>query len=620
MPARPLPFGGGRMFITWSIMKKNGLHLLLFLGVTGLSVLFLMGAHRLTRPHVSPAAAISRQFIQDLDSLENRVNDQLLPLARRSQHVDSLQRVFLACRLDYKKLEAFTEYFFPTTSRYVNGPPLPEIEVEENKQFEPGGFQVMEEYLFPALDTTQRTELVREVLKLQRELKRYRSLWEATTLTDAHIFDALRLQVFRMVSLGISGFDTPLCKTALPEAAESLASLATVLENYESDTPAFADLLRRVEAARTYLLRHPDFDAFDRMKFIRDHANPLTQSLLTYQKSLNIEPFTELRPLKASAATLFDVDAFNPDYYAPTASGYRQTDRVLLGKKLFFDPVLSSGGQRSCAHCHQPDKAFTDGLPKNITLTGQGRVARNTPTLLNAALQAAQFYDMRAPSLENQSLDVVHNVSEMQGSLTEAARRLQADPQYVSLFKKAFPEQEGVIEPTQIQSALAAFERSLVRLDSRFDRYVRGERGALTAEEIHGFNLFTGKAKCGICHFTPLFNGTVPPAFLKSESEVIGVPIRPNARQIDPDLGRYAHVKLEPLKFAFKTPTVRNVAHTAPYMHNGAFRTLEEVVEFYDRGGGNGLGFNLDNQTLPEDKLNLTQAEKKALAAFMKAL
>ncbi len=227
---------------------------------------------------------------------------------------------------------------------------------------------------------------------------------------------------------------------------------------------------------------------------------------------------------------------------------------------------------------------------------------------------------MRSQTLENQSLDVVHNVNEMHGSLDSAARKLQVSSDYVKRFRRAFPQSDGRISPVQIQNALSAYERSLVRLDARFDRYMRGEKAAMSLEEINGFNLFMGKAKCGICHFMPLFNGTIPPGFTKTESEVIGVPIHPKSRQIDPDLGRYALTKLPSLKYAFKTPTVRNSTATMPYMHNGVFQNLDEVIDFYDSGGGYGLGIELANQTLPTDRLNLSKTEKNALLAFLKTL
>jgi cytochrome c peroxidase len=170
--------------------------------------------------------------------------------------------------------------------------------------------------------------------------------------------------------------------------------------------------------------------------------------------------------------------------------------------------------------------------------------------------------------------------------------------------------------------AVAAYVRSLEALDSRFDRAIRGDTGAVSASERRGFNLFMGKAGCGTCHFAPLFGGTTPPNYLESEPEVIGVPSRPVERGavIDGDIGVFGSTRAPLHRHAFKTPTVRNVALTAPYMHNGVYRTLEEVIDFYDRGGGAGIGIRLPNQTLPPDSLRLSEREKGDLKAFMESL
>ncbi|WP_396208234.1 cytochrome-c peroxidase, partial [Gemmatimonas sp.] len=137
-----------------------------------------------------------------------------------------------------------------------------------------------------------------------------------------------------------------------------------------------------------------------------------------------------------------------------------------------------------------------------------------------------------------------------------------------------------------------------------------------------GFNVFVGKGKCATCHFLPLTNGTVPPMYQKSEVEVLGTPRTATTAGavIDPDLGRFRLSRAEPHRYAFRTPSLRNVALTAPYMHNGAYPTLESVVDFYNRGGGAGIGIQLDNQTLPPDRLNLTAGEQRQLVAFMRAL
>jgi cytochrome c peroxidase len=578
----------------------------------------------------SATERVKQQFSRDLAAFRTLIETRFLPLAEHNSSPDSLKTAFLYCRRAYKKLEPFTEYYFPATTRLVNGPPLPEIEAEDNRISEPGGLQVIEELLFPTFDRNRRSDLIREIKKLRRELVRYSDFENDTDLSDAHVFDALRLQIFRMITLGISGFDTPLCHTAIPEAAVSIRNLKTYLSLYGTNTPGFRQLVKLLEDSEMNLNHTSDFNSFDRFQFITAFANPLSTQLLAFQKQRNIQPFNEVRALRTDARSLFDTNAFNPDFYAPTVDMRTNPAKILLGKKLFSDPILSagddpSGAKRSCASCHQPAKAFTDGLPKNATLSGRGLVRRNTPTLLNAALQNAQFYDLRSPTLENQSSEVIHNVEEMHGSLELAARTLQQNVAYRTWFRKAFPTLRDSIQPIHIQNALAAYERSLIRLNSRFDRAIREQNShlkkpVLSVEERLGFNLFMGKAKCGTCHFLPLFNGTVPPVFTQTESEVIGVPIQPNRRQIDPDLGRYALFRLDPLKYAFKTPTVRNIAQTGPYMHNGAYRTLQEVLEFYNQGGGRGLGIPLENQTLPDEKLDLTVSEQAALLAFLRTL
>jgi cytochrome c peroxidase len=588
----------------------------------------------------SRPAQVKATVARDLGHLLALIDKELLPLSRRAATkplpIDSLRRAFRRCRLAYKRVEPFTEYFLPATSRLVNGAPVAEVEVEETKLFEPAGLQVIELLLYPSpapatQDTASRTELRRQAIRLRRQVRSLQLSWADQEFTDAHVFDALRQQVFRVVALGITGFDTPLCPTAtLPEAEAALAALEAPLKLY---APAASATLgkaaaptaqARLMAARTALRQQPDFALFDRLGFIRSHANPLGRGLLALQRQLGIAPFPgELRALRPDAATLFDAGAFNPDFYTGNRQWFTNPAKVALGRALFYDPVLSGGGGRSCASCHQPGRAFTDGLALSATLKG-GTLRRNTPTILNAALQAGQFYDLRAPNLENQAIDVVGNRDEMHGSLDAAAGRLARQPRYATQFRQAFPETEAgepLVSPVRIQNALAAYERSLVRLNAPFDRHVRGEKGAvLSPEAVRGFNLYAGRARCATCHFLPLTNGTAPPTFQDSEAEVLGVPARPGSRQLDPDLGRYALTKLAPLRHAFKTPTLRNVALTAPYMHNGQFRTLEEVIDFYNEGGGVGQGIAVENQTLPPDKLHLTPKDVADLKAFLVTL
>jgi len=149
---------------------------------------------------------------------------------------------------------------------------------------------------------------------------------------------------------------------------------------------------------------------------------------------------------------------------------------------------------------------------------------------------------------------------------------------------------------------------------------MRGNENALSVQELKGFNLFMGKARCATCHFVPLFNGITPPKYVMSETEVLGVPRSQKDSTIDPDTGYYGVIGIDSYKYAFKIPTIRNIDKTAPYMHNGVYQTLEQVMDFYNNGGGAGLGINLPNQTLSKENLHLTEKEKEDIIAFMKSL
>jgi cytochrome c peroxidase len=562
-------------------------------------------------------ARIKEKVQQQIGAFRAYVNDSLLPLAMKSNDKIALQQAFLRTRILYKKMEWATEYFMPATSRMVNGAPLPEIENEENKVVQPDGLQVIEAMLYPEPDTSKRAELVRQTRLLNTRAAYYENYWNNQEPDSAQVMDALQLEIFRNITLGISGFDAALAQSGIQESAAVFASVKEALQVFAGNGIAgYADSL--LKNAVDYLQAHPGFNDFDRLHFISQLANPISREMARLQRRWNIEPIKDNRLLRPGTATLFDKDAFNVNAYTPDSSYYFTIAKAQLGEKLFYDNRLSSNNTRSCGTCHDPGKGFTDGLTTSIALSA-GFVKRNAPTLLNAALQPSLFYDLRSTSLENQAADVITNKDEMHGNLHEMVRVLETDTSYTALLNRAWPG-ENRWTPFHLQNALASYIRSLTGLNSRFDQYMQGIQTALEEEEKRGFNLFMGKAKCGTCHFMPLFNGTVPPAFGKIESEVIGVPLTAAGKQPDTDPGRFALYKLEPYKNAFKTPTVRNIALTAPYMHNGIYRTLEEVVDFYEKGGGAGLGLDVGNQTLPFDKLQLSKEEKKAIIAFMKSL
>jgi cytochrome c peroxidase len=215
------------------------------------------------------------------------------------------------------------------------------------------------------------------------------------------------------------------------------------------------------------------------------------------------------------------------------------------------------------------------------------------------------------------------NPLEMHNDFSTVAVKLRASPEYVEWFSHAFAGSEDtIITNRSILTALAEYERSLIGMNSRFDKTVSGREDVMSPDEKAGFNLYMGKGNCASCHFIPLFNGVMPPEYVETEWEILGVPAARVAarRQLDADIGRAAVINADIFRHAFKSPTLRNVELTGPYMHNGVFRTLEEVIEFYNAGGGLGLGYDVPFQTLAADSLHLTPTEKFQLIAFLKTL
>ncbi|MES2575779.1 MAG: cytochrome c peroxidase [Bacteroidota bacterium] len=542
---------------------------------------------------------------------------QLEHLVQSEASPQQIQQQFLKSHEAYKKVEILSEYYFPMVSKAINGPALDEYEIDEGITVPPEGFQVIEEFIFPKYNLRDKSELLNQLGILKANLNRLNLVSQTNTLTDSHIFDALRLEVFRIITLGITGFDSPVAQNSIPETAASLESIQSYCKIYssKSDDKTLQTALTTIEKGKKYIQQHTDFNSFDRAYFIKQIANPLSKSLYQIQIKLQIPFLPEMKGLKTTAQTLFEKDAFDPEAFSGFPDYKTTPEKIKLGQELFNDPILSGNNTRSCASCHHSDKAFTDGQEKSTTLDGKSLIKRNTPTLTNIAFQRAFFSDSRVSYLEDQAVAVIVNENEMHGSLEKSAEALKKNKKYVAKFKTAFPNKE--IDAFTIKNVLASYIRSLSSYDAKFDGYMRNEV-AFTNDEKAGFNLFAGKAKCATCHFIPLTNGTVPPNYTKSESEVLGVPDKYN--KLDTDLGKFELTKAEIHRNSFKTPTIRNITLTAPYMHNGVYKTLEEVINFYNEGGGKGLGFTLENQTLPEDKLNLTELEKEQLIAFMKTL
>ncbi len=270
-----------------------------------------------------------------------------------------------------------------------------------------------------------------------------------------------------------------------------------------------------------------------------------------------------------------------------------------LGRQLFFDPLLSSDGSTSCATCHRPEHGFS--IPDPIGEGVNGTTGkRHPPVILNRYSSDAQFWDGRAGSLEEQALQPLESDEELNSSIEEVMQKLAANPDYQKKFSDIF---DDGLTRTNLANAIAGFERILVTGDSPIDRFVTARESVLTKSERQGLWLYESKGGCWQCHSGQNYSD--------EQFHNTGV-----SWGLEPlDLGRFEHTKDESHKGQFKTPTLRNVASSAPYMHNGSMKTLREVVEFYNKGGN-------DNPHLDKDMrpLNLSENEVDDLVAFLKAL
>ena len=279
------------------------------------------------------------------------------------------------------------------------------------------------------------------------------------------------------------------------------------------------------------------------------------------------------------------------------------TERVALGKMLFFDPRLSRDGNMSCATCHNPAFGWSDGQATALGVKSKV-LGRATPTITNTAYNSLQMWDGRKRSLEDQAMGPLEADVEMNMNFGSLLTWLQNNGAYKAVFALAYPN-EG-INKTTLSKAIASFERTIVSNNSPFDRWVKGDETALTKQQVRGFKVFLDEEKgnCAACHQAPNFtdNGFHNLGLASYDQE-------------NPDMGRYTHKPIGLMKGAFKTPTLRDVTNTGPYFHDGSAETLMDVVEHYVTGG-----VAKENISPSMKALKLTQREKHDLVEFMHAL
>ena len=573
---------------------------------------------------------IKLQHLKDLDNLSLMLDDFRNNIDIRN--ISIVKKQLKEIRLQYKKTESFICYYSSDEAKFfLNSAPLPRLEkfVPEVNVLEPHGLQVLEELIYSDFN---KVSILKEISMIETHLNSVIKYHESLNLNHRQIFELFRQALIRTFTLGVSGFDSPSSSNAVNESLEVIKSLKFSLNpyiKYSDKSINSVQLNTYINETIAFLNTNHDFDTFDRYRYLKDFILPIYQKLLELQKELGIETINEVNALEMAynydASSFFDKNFLNPSYFSLYEPSYNNDLTKKLGQLLFFDPILSINNKRACASCHQPEKAFTDGNKKSIALDFKGHINRNAPTVIDAIFSDRYFYDLKAEKIEKQFTHVINNKHEFNTSYNDIFKKLNESKEYQSLFKQAFiKHQNDPINTFTFSTALGAYVSSLTSFNSKFDQSLKSKNEDLSQEQIQGFNIFMGKGLCATCHFPPTFSGLVPPLYDENESEVIGVPKTKLANEIDSDLGRYDNGRHKEksliYKNSFKTVSVRNVALTAPYMHNGVYETLDEVIDFYNNGGGVGHGIEIANQTLPFDSLVLKENERNALIAFMNTL
>lgn len=562
------------------------------------------------------AAYESREAFMQLEKdykkyLENSASS--LDKINATTSIKDIKSLYKEAKKQFKFAEPILAFIDDSNYKAINQPNIVKVNEEDATNIRisnPFGFQVLEEIIYSS--KPDYAQIQKEAKLTTARLKLLKNNGSLSQLDNHHVLWIIRDAINRVALKGITGFDSTAAFTSLEDSKNVYESIKRILSIFElsfSNKTLYNQWITEIVSSQNYL--QADFNKFNRYEFIKNHTHKSLELWNKTVKDWKIK-FGIKQALNYNIISLFDKNTFNIAHFTDQTDP-SNPEKISLGEKLFNDKNLSDSKSLSCASCHKAELAFTDGLTKSPG------AKRNSPTLMYAGLQKGFFHDNRTGGLEGQIVDVVTNPNEFHSSLEKMVDYVKKSNDYPKSFQKIFKE-----SPTDynIRSAIAAYILSLNPFESKFDRNISNKENTLTQSEINGFNLFMGKAKCATCHFAPLFNGTVPGNYRESEIELIGVPqskskINP---KIDSDLGRYEVFKTENRKYFFKTPTLRNIAKTAPYMHNGVYSTLEEVVEFYDTGGGNGLGLALEFQTLPFDKLDLTDNEKTDLVAFLKTL
>jgi len=576
--------------------------------------LIVLGCNRPATVIQDPEAVLNDLYAEDLTDFHETLIQFSSGIGQESDPASN----FPDLRLAFKSIEFLLEYTDKDRHKLFNGAPVVAEDHVTPGYFivKPSGLQVIEDYLCSGVDDTE--QLIQLMADLTYQTRLYLNYINHHQFSPEQFVSAIQLHLTRMETLSLAGFDNQCMRNSVRELAHS----ADVLSKYFLVITGNKEhmLVQQSNQMKELFLTKASIDDIDLIPLIKDHIQPLRESII----KLGVEEELIPRAVNRSIASIYDPQFINASFYGLSGITVKPDDpKIALGRKLFQDPGLSSIGTISCASCHDPQRYFTDGLKVSASVVPGTDQARNTPTLIHAAFQSRYMYDGRAGSLEDQMLHVFRNRLEFSSHITEVIDRLNEDELYYAAFTELYPEMGNrPVNLHSVTNAMASYMQSLTGHNSPFDQFMRGEMEQLPEGVVNGFNLFMKKAQCGTCHFPPTFSGLVPPYFTETEMENIGVPAVDESGnwKVDDDLGRWIFFNHEAFRHFFKTPTIRNSGMTAPYMHNGIHATLQEVLVFYNHGGGAGIGLQYPNQSLPPDSLQLSGKEQEDIILFIESL
>ncbi len=539
------------------------------------------------------------------------------------------------CRLKLKGIDFWLRYLEPVSYKQINGPLPVEWENEVFEKFEKpykrlgAGLSLAEE----ELDETNpdRNKLYQLIQKSIKAVDVFDSDSIIKNLETHHnFFLTNRLYLLNLASIYTTGFECPDTSQIITELRFMMNEVKTVYTTFNQSFPANTlsqEYLVKYENALRFVHSQPIyFTGFDHFTFIKDYVNPLYAMNQEFIRSYSVvsNSFNDYT-LNDNCNSIFDKNLYEgmstKGIYTSVTDGKIADEIRQTGKLLFYDPILSGNNKRSCASCHKPTQYFTDTvLTTSLQFNRYITLPRNTPTLINASYNHLLMLDGKHISLQAQMKDVLTNPIEMAGNEKELLEKVLSCKDYKKVLKKftKYTPESKDVTLNHIISAITYYYSDFSSYYSHFD-YAMQQKKELNEEAKRGFNIFMSKSQCATCHFVPQFNGVKPP-YVGSEFEVLGVPHDTTFTGISPDKGRYEINPANETFDAFRTGSIRNAKFTKPYMHNGVFSTLEEVIDFYDAGGGVGKGLKVPNQTLDTDSLHLTSTEKKDLIAFIASL